>query len=178
LRNILDERNNEDFDETRRCLLNSYNSYVQNHAGYMIAFIIGFLALMSNFRSFFEAGPLWILLFCLLIVAVLGVSFYTILRITFWSSFANNAISMSQDYMISILMDANEPEQFFKEAPFTSILQAAIWQQLITHVNGCYYILALRTRDGILAVWSIRPWERERRAREIIAAKKKEGKKP
>ena len=33
-------------EEARHILLNSYHSFVQNHAGYIIAIMLGFFALM------------------------------------------------------------------------------------------------------------------------------------
>lgn len=52
-----------EFDETRRCLVNSYHSYAETHADYMIAIIIGFLTLVSSFRSFFDSGQWAIIIF-------------------------------------------------------------------------------------------------------------------
>jgi hypothetical protein len=51
-RKKVDEKVDEtDFEETRRCLLTSYYSYVQTHAGYIIALIIGFVAIIATFES-------------------------------------------------------------------------------------------------------------------------------
>ena len=41
-----------EFEEARRCLISSYDSYIQNHTGLLIAVIIGGLALIAEWRNF------------------------------------------------------------------------------------------------------------------------------
>jgi hypothetical protein len=104
-----------EFDETRRCLLNSYHSDVQTHVGLMIALIIGLLTLVSSFRSFFDIG-LW--MFTILLVGVLGVSGYVILRIIYWTSFVSDAMYLSLDIIIGLFNEANSKKHWcYEEAP-------------------------------------------------------------
>jgi hypothetical protein len=120
-----------EFDETRRCLLNSYNSYIQTHAGYMIALIIGLLTLISAFGAFFKSLELTTV-FILLIIAILLVSFYVVVRIYYWTYFANTAISVTIDDVI-LLFNKNNTEfkSFTKKPPCLAILQIAISQKLL-----------------------------------------------
>lgn len=50
---IIDEN---DFEESRRCLFTSYHSYVQTHAGYIIALTMGFFTVISAFDKFLSNG--------------------------------------------------------------------------------------------------------------------------
>ena len=149
-----DEINESEFDESRRCLLNTYNSYIQTHAGYMIALIIGFLALLSSFRSFIDGGLVAVIFFVILLAGVLKAFSYILLRITFWSSFANDAISLSQGEVIRSFIDANpkKEEQFFKEAPCTGILHGGIFQFLKTGAHSRYSKLVYRTEQSLKAI--------------------------
>jgi hypothetical protein len=41
----------KDFEESRRCLLNSYHSYVQTHAGHIVGLILGLAAVFSTLED-------------------------------------------------------------------------------------------------------------------------------
>jgi hypothetical protein len=134
----------KEFEESRRCLLNSYHSYVQTHAGYMIAITIGFLTIISNFDSFFKSGPViatlsistvfltftWgFLAFLILIFLILFASWYMIKRIRYWASYASLAVSLTFDDAILLFNEYNAKREkdglryYYEKALCTAILQ-------------------------------------------------------
>jgi hypothetical protein len=124
------------FEETRRCLLNSYHSYVQTHAAYMIALVIGLLTLISSFAAFFKSFY-WIIAFLYLVAGILLA--YVILRTTYWTYYASKAITLTLDDAIMLFNKHNKhryesKKPYYpktKNPPYTAILQIAIAQNLI-----------------------------------------------
>ena len=118
-----------DFEDTRRCLLNSYHSYVQTHAGYLIALIIGFLAIIATFESFFKT-LVGIGFFIFLILALFGTSVFMALRIVYWTYYANVTLTITFGHTIQLFNDYNSSIDLpYKEkAPNTAIIQLAIFQ--------------------------------------------------
>ncbi len=133
------------FEESRRCLLTAYHTYVQNHAGILIALFIGLTALLSYSDSFSKIQGLLsvcgykiitysTLAFWLSLIGICSAIFYDVLRIGYWSLNANEAILMSPDYAYELFnredvklkpsYPANRP------APETAILQIAIYNEL------------------------------------------------
>ena len=85
-------------EETRRCLLNMYHSNIQTHAGYLIGIIIGSLALFSRMDTFFGTLAVfvysdWFFLFLLWLIIIAFI--WNVLRIVYWTSYVNNAITLS-----------------------------------------------------------------------------------
>lgn len=126
----------EDFEETRRCLLNNYHSYVQTHAGYLIALIIGFFAVISAFKDFFSSeafGILWLcgipisIPFYAIIITISVVSGYAVLRIIYWSTWASQAIIIPVDEAIQYFNEENKKEhRYLTKAPNTVVIQWGI----------------------------------------------------
>ena len=116
--------------EARELLVSTYHSYVQTNAGYMIAVIIGFFALLSSFEKFFV---IWygIVVFGVLVILDIVVAIYVFLRILYWSCHVNYAIFMTekdirknfQIYNSSILSPYED------KAPNTAVLSLAIYQR-------------------------------------------------
>ncbi len=79
-----------DFEESRRCLLNVYHSYVQNHAGFAIAVIIGAFTLLSSWNSFFGTNKTALspYIFFSLISALGSAGFYVLIRTMYWTNYA------------------------------------------------------------------------------------------
>lgn len=125
-----------DFEETRRCLLNSYHSDVQNHVGYLIVIVVGLLGLGSSYESLFKIISNYIFIFVgLLILGVL----YDFLRIKYWTSYANVAIILPKNGAIKFFNDnpAERKYPYLKEAPapYTAVLQIAIYSYLRNTAN-------------------------------------------
>lgn len=128
-----DRIDKKEFEEARRCLLNSYHSYVQNHAGYVIALVIGLLALISNYDSFLKTGSVIVFgFFCFFIMLIVGAFFYMVRRIQYWTSFADLALCLTLDDVILFFNYRNStwPNPYLTEAPHLAILQLAIYQRL------------------------------------------------
>ncbi|MGA2768373.1 MAG: hypothetical protein ABSF24_08685 [Candidatus Bathyarchaeia archaeon] len=128
-----DEICNKEFEETRRCLLISYHSYVQNHAGYLIAIMIGSVVLISSWNNFFMNISSEVIFSLLLIVPIGCVFVYMVWRTFYWTSYATGAIHMSLEDAIPLFNEANSKSKvpYLEEdpAPYTAILQMAIWQR-------------------------------------------------
>jgi hypothetical protein len=130
-----DEICESEFDEARRCLLNAYNSYIQTHAGYIIALLIGLAALVSAFASFLK-NTVPTVVFIFLIFGILILSFYTFLRITYWNRFADLAMHLSLDEVIASFNKCSSKAYARKlgcyttKPPYLAILNDAICQKL------------------------------------------------
>ena len=139
------ENIDKDFEETRRCLLNSYHSYVQTHAGYIIALIIGASTVIYSFNAFRGIGIFGTIAFIALILAILGVSGFIGLRIVYWTLWASVAITLTMDKAINYFNDTNKT--YTSKAPNTAIIQNAIDREI--HVENdllpWYKKLALKT---------------------------------
>ena len=122
-----------DFEETRRCLLNTYNSNVQNHAAYIISLIIGASVIISSFDAFLKIEYGFIP-FISLIVLILIVSIFMTRRIKYWTNYVSIAIFLPENYAIK-LFEEYPPEKKFPysieaPAPNTAILEIAISRYL------------------------------------------------
>jgi hypothetical protein len=121
----------KEFEETRRCLLNSYHSYVQTHAGYIIALVIGLFSLISRFDAFIKSDG-WTVAFVVLVIATILVALYMVCRIFYWTSYATHALFMPIDEAIRLFKEHNRKPDvktpYLEEspAPYTAILQMAI----------------------------------------------------
>ena len=123
--------NRNDFEESRRCLLTAYHSYVQNHAGYLIAVIIGLIALFTSSSSFFRFGSLAFVISLGLITALI---IYVLIRMEFWTSYANQAITLGFELSIYNFnkLNSESPSPYTNKfpAPESAILQIAAYCQL------------------------------------------------
>jgi len=146
-----------DFEDSRRCLLNSYHSYVQTHAGYIIALIIGFIAIVVTFESFIKSSGT--IAFVLLIIAIVGTSAFFALRIFYWTLLANVAIRIPIDVALGYFNDYNaEKKRYSCKAPNTAIIQIAIDKQIKYEIeigslpwyNICAYKVARISFGGLL----------------------------
>lgn len=132
-----------EFEETRRCLFNSYHSYVQTHAGYMIAITISLFALISNFDPFFKSGPVvytlsfstsvsliftWgFVIFLILIILIMLAGLYMILRIMYWTTYANFTMTLTLDSAIQLFNEYNSASRtYLTRAPYMAILGIAV----------------------------------------------------
>ncbi|MGD0994192.1 MAG: hypothetical protein ABR909_01545 [Candidatus Bathyarchaeia archaeon] len=157
IKEVIDET---DFEESRRCLLNSYHSYIQNHVGYLIAIVVGILGLVSSYEYFikivnFFKIPYGNYIFIFLGVLIFGTAtMYDFLRISYWTTYANvaNAISIDNaiDYFNNYNKEENNKEKklaYFNKAPNTAIIQHAIIKQIqsdFKHFSWYYQKLVLR----------------------------------
>jgi len=143
----------KEFEETRRCLLNSYNSYVQTHAGYIISLIVGltvFIAtVISTSNTILKSigGTITFSILIIGIVVFIISIFYMSLRIVYWTLWASVALTIPEEKVfyhfntrkISIPIDKthdyfntinDENRDYFSKAPNTDIIQVAIGRQL------------------------------------------------
>lgn len=116
---LIDE---EDFEETRRCMLTSHHSYVQTHAGYIIALIIGFSAIVSTFESFIKSTG-GTIVFIILILSIIGASAFMTLRIFYWTIYANLTMAIPIDMAFEFFNNNNKTVY---KAPNTVIIQTAV----------------------------------------------------
>ena len=128
------EQDYDEFEESRRCLINSYDSYIQNHAGLLIAVIIGGLALLTEWRNFIING-FWfgtgVLVFIGLIALVIFGFFYIVSRMSYWTKYADVALSVSQKVCLNTWKKGNVKDKDDEETKpsCTAIIQytAAIY---------------------------------------------------
>lgn len=96
----------------------------------MITTIIGFMALVSSFRSFFDEGLWGIGVLASLILGLIGAYIWVFLRIVYWTECANCAIHLSNEKVIRLFNEVNQNpeanERYYEEPPNTAILQNAI----------------------------------------------------
>ncbi len=129
------------FEESRRCLLTVYHSYVQNHAGYLITLGIGFLVLVSSFESFYRNNYDKCVFWGFMIALVVLLAF-CFLRMFYWTTYTNLTIGISQKYACEVFnKQQNDPENkhgypISEKAPYTVILQTAIDKALRTNANN------------------------------------------
>jgi len=144
-----EEVDEKEFEETRRCLLNSYHTYTQTHAGIIIALLIGLFTIISAFEAFLKNGFWQIQTFAFigLIVGILIAIAFMFLRIVYWVTWANVAITIPIDSALNYFNNANKT--YSSKAPNTNIITQAIREQIkydITQGKLFYYKkLALKT---------------------------------
>jgi hypothetical protein len=147
------ENIDNDFEETRRCLLSSYQSNIQTHAGYIISLLIGLTVFIATIISTYNTIVKSIggnIIFSILIIGIvlfiIGL-YYMSLRIVFWTRWASVAITIPKDKAldyfntreVTIPVDkaynyfstiTPENKDFFYKAPNTGIIQVAIYRQI------------------------------------------------
>lgn len=137
----------KEFEETRRCLLNLYHSYILAHAGYVTASAIGLFTLISSFGSIQKIGATiftfnflnlssleftWGSLIFIVFMVIVGLFSLQMIRRTFyWTYFASWALSMTLCDAIRYFNKSNcDPKtkipRYSEEAPYSAILQYAI----------------------------------------------------
>ena len=124
-----------DFEETRRCLFNSYHSYVQNHVGYLIVIGVGFLSLVSTNQYLFKINYGNIVI----ILAAFIFGIVDFLRIEYWTWYANVAIILPEKAAIKFFYEYPPEKKYdYSEEelpPNTAILQLATSSFLWDKVN-------------------------------------------
>jgi len=130
--------NTKVFEESRKSLLATYNSYVQNHAGYLIAFVIGLIALFTTSSAFFKLGSPAFFISLGFIIFLIG---FDVLRMQYWNALVNTTILVSKTDAIEHFNKANK---ISSDSPIPEIafLQLSV-----------YYFLCDRTRDEKLSFW-------------------------
>lgn len=107
-----------ELEDARKFLLKSYHSYVQTHAGYIIAIMLGFFALISGFDTFSKiyGGTIF---FIILMIALVKLGAFMILRITYWTCYTNYATNLTLKDVIYFFNEFNSPKKY----PFWKNLQ-------------------------------------------------------
>lgn len=125
----LNDIKENELDDARKTLVNSYHSYVQTHAGYIIAIMLGFFALMSSFDTFLKSlgGTIFFIILMLGLVLLGG---FMILRIIYWTSYANYVTNLTLNNVINFFNTFNSKAEhpFFEKAPIIAVLQNAVQQ--------------------------------------------------
>ena len=156
---IIDET---DFEETRRCLLDSYHSYVQNHVGYIVALVIGLVTIISTIIFTFNALLQTIIGTSAFLILLIGIGImlfltpYNALRIAYWSFFTSIALTIPISLAARLFNDYNRLNQPFpnregERAPNTAIIQYAIIQAILEGKENNRLSPIQR-----LAIWSAR----------------------
>ncbi len=136
---------NEDFEESRRTLLNTYHAAVQNHVGYLIALIIGFITVPFYAEPFLSSYTIAIYL------GIIFLMFLDLLRIFYWSNFLSLAITTSKkralDHFNKVNLEIGVPYPKSNVAPSTAILQYSIKESLLEAIAQD------KSRKRRLAIW-------------------------
>jgi hypothetical protein len=141
-----DIKENE-LEDSRKTLLNSYHSYVQTHAGYIIAISLGFFGFMSSIDIFLKRYELT-LLFVILIGGLVILGGYMILRIVYWTSYANYATNLRLKEVVAWfnIYNSKAEHPFPEKAPTIAILQNAVKQAFESDEKAPWFKkLALKT---------------------------------
>lgn len=80
-----------EWEETRRCMMQTCTSHIQTSAGLLIALIIGAFTLISGFSSFYSSSNN-IITFGFLLSSLIGAGFYFMGKISYWSLFDNVSV--------------------------------------------------------------------------------------
>jgi len=78
-------------EETRRALLNYYNSQTMTHGGYMIALAVGFTTLISRWTKFKDSNWAWFIII-LLVSLIITSGFYILMRTRLYGYLANSVM--------------------------------------------------------------------------------------
>jgi hypothetical protein len=125
-----EEINDLEFEESRRCLFNSYHSYIQNHVGYLILMGIALLGLGSTYEALFRIIGIYFFTF------LVGLFFFGIfidfLRIQYYNYFVNVVLGLTKKDAIKYFNQSCEVgnSYYLKKggpAPCIAILQIAVF---------------------------------------------------
>jgi hypothetical protein len=124
-----------EFEETRRCLFNSYHTYIQTHAGYLIAIVIGGITLVVSWKDFIVSGywHWWLIGIFVLLVILAGLGFLLmIIRTYYWTKYANLAMIMDKDAVAYYYKTLNlkNPTVYPKNSPHINMLHLTITHRL------------------------------------------------
>jgi len=133
----------KEFEEARRCLLDSYYSNIQNHAAYLIALIVGGIALIYSWKAF-SYSIITEIIFWLLMLGIVLVSLYFVLRVLYYTMFVNCALTLSYSEVNWYVRDRNwklrerKPEEleYIKKLPHTQMLNLTILHSLYEIKRG------------------------------------------
>ena len=128
-----------DFEDTRRCLLNSYHSYVQTHGGYIIALLIGLFAVIATFHDFLVNGFWGSFAFIFLILAILVATTLMAVRVIYWTFYTNIVLTIPIGEAIRLFNDYNKlntTRSYKEKAPNTAIIQLAIFQSALEAIEN------------------------------------------
>jgi hypothetical protein len=109
---VVPENVKNDFEENRRCLVNSYTTNVQTHAGLLIAATIGGLALFSSWKDFWSISSSFLIVlileigFSVLIILVIASIVYLTLRTVYWVLYVNLAITLPMKFIYHLSKEA------------------------------------------------------------------------
>lgn len=81
----------------RKTLLDQSHSQTITHSGFIIAVIIGFFGLIANWINFFGRGQIPILFFYAIVSLVVGLTFYMVGRIYYWTLLSNNTLIFTEE---------------------------------------------------------------------------------
>jgi len=131
----LESVDNADFEDSRRCLMNSYHSYVQTHAGYIIALTIGLFTIISASETFLKYGFWQVQAFAFysLIAGILFGIVVMFLRIVYWTLWANVAITIPISKALEYFNNSNKI--YSTKAANTAIIQSAIREQILQTIE-------------------------------------------
>jgi hypothetical protein len=120
-----------EFEENRRCLLNSYSSNAQTHGTFIIAIAIAFLSLIPNWNNF-AVSTLYVVVFCLLLIVTLVLGVIMILRIAYWTLLGSGAVTITLEDAISFFHKYNPKEKYpyYSKPPLMAVIQTAIIHNL------------------------------------------------
>jgi hypothetical protein len=117
------------FEQARVALMNSYNSQILTHAGYLIALTVGIMTLFSRIdviMEFFNKGIINKVLCYSILSFSLSLIVYIALRLFYWTFMSSHVLDVTMDdlttisckteiygiqsYLLKKFMDANIPK--------------------------------------------------------------------
>lgn len=93
--NISEQDIEDNFEQLRTALMNSYNSQTITHAGYAVAFLLGFFSLLASkrFGEFYDRRRITSYF---VIGLILSLIVYSGLRLVFWSYISSDVLSVTK----------------------------------------------------------------------------------
>jgi hypothetical protein len=86
------------FENLRTALMNSYNSQIIAHAGYIIALTVGLLSIISRWDElwgYFRERKIKKWLFAVFLSAIIGFIWYFFLRVVYWATLSDQVMLVS-----------------------------------------------------------------------------------
>ena len=120
------------FEKTREYILKIYHSDIQTHAGYLIAIVIGVLALISRWDVFFN-NSLTKIIFFIILAVISAFAAYAFKRMFYWIAHSNVIIGANTESIESWFDEALESKPLLKDRksnPYTLMFQVATFYHL------------------------------------------------
>ncbi len=127
------------FEKTRGDMITVYHSYIQNHVGYLLALIIGFLSLIANWTYFFNGQAVINYIFWLLIHVIFFAGLWVGFRIFYWVTWTSYLLSITYEIAVELFKETTDWEKYKLKNPKPScgsIIHVAVRESMNGYVTN------------------------------------------